>query len=122
MRQGLRIALICLASWAQLAAQPSPAWNSAGSMHESRYYHQSVLLESGKLLVFGGQSGCVTGYACSRIGSVEAVATLLALRDRIAPPTLGWAEPEEDLDLDYVPSARPLQVGEGRQALALSNS
>src|ERR1035438_6640854 len=71
MRQGLRIALICLASWAQLAAQRSPAWNSAGSMHESRYYHQSVLLESGKLLVFGGQSGCVTGYACSRIGSAE---------------------------------------------------
>ena len=67
----LLIASICLASWAHLAAQPSPAWNSAGSMHESRYYHQSVLLESGKLLVFGGQSGCVTGYACSRIGSAE---------------------------------------------------
>jgi 3-oxoacyl-[acyl-carrier-protein] synthase II len=53
---------------------------------------------------------------------VEAVSTLLALRDRIAPPTLGLAEPEDGLDLDYVPGvARPLQpVGE--RPLALSNS
>jgi 3-oxoacyl-[acyl-carrier-protein] synthase II len=36
-------------------------------------------------------------------GAVEAVATILALRDRIAPPTLGWEEAEEGLDLDYVP-------------------
>jgi uncharacterized protein (TIGR03437 family) len=71
MRQGLRIALICLASWAQLAAQPSPAWILAGSMHESRYYHQSVLLENGKMLVSGGQAGCVTGYACRRVNSPE---------------------------------------------------
>jgi 3-oxoacyl-[acyl-carrier-protein] synthase II len=37
---------------------------------------------------------------------VEAVATILALRDRIAPPTLGLENPGEGLDLDYVP-ARP---------------
>ena len=51
------------------------------------------------------RSGTCSGAA----GAVEAVATLLALRDRIAPPTLGLAEREEGLDLDYVPgSARPL--------------
>jgi 3-oxoacyl-[acyl-carrier-protein] synthase II len=54
---------------------------------------------------------------------VEAVATLLALRDRIAPPTLGFSVAEEGLDLDYVPgTARPLPVAEGRPAVALSNS
>jgi len=63
------------------------------------------------------------GHLLGAAGAVEAVATLLALRDRIAPPTLGWSEREEDLDLDYVPgTARPLQVAEGRRALALSNS
>ena len=63
------------------------------------------------------------GHLLGAAGAVEAVATLLALRDRIAPPTLGWSEREEDLDLDYVPGgARPLQVAEGRKALALSNS
>ena len=63
------------------------------------------------------------GHLLGAAGAVEAVATLLALRDRIAPPTLGWSEREEDLDLDYVPgAARPLNVAEGRPALALSNS
>ena len=55
--------------------------------------------------------------------SVEAVATLLALRDRLAPPTLGFAEREEGMDLDYVPdTARPLRIPTDRPALALSNS
>jgi 3-oxoacyl-[acyl-carrier-protein] synthase II len=63
------------------------------------------------------------GHLLGAAGAVEAVATLLALRDRIAPPTLGWSERDEDLDLDYVPgAARPLHVAEGRPALALSNS
>jgi 3-oxoacyl-[acyl-carrier-protein] synthase II len=63
------------------------------------------------------------GHLLGAAGAVEAVATLLALRGRIAPPTLGFSEPEEDLDLDYVPgAARPLRVAEGRPALALSNS
>jgi 3-oxoacyl-[acyl-carrier-protein] synthase II len=63
------------------------------------------------------------GHLLGAAGAVEAVATLLALRDRIAPPTLGWTEAEEGLDLDYVPgAARPLALGEQRRALALSNS
>jgi 3-oxoacyl-[acyl-carrier-protein] synthase II len=49
-----------------------------------------------------------TGHSLGAAGAVEAVATLLALRDRVAPPTLGWEEPEEGLDLDYVPVARAL--------------
>ena len=47
------------------------------------------------------------------------MATLLALRDRVAPPTLGWEQPEEGLDLDYVPgAARPL-AADGRPIGAL---
>src|SRR3954451_3230171 len=45
------------------------------------------------------------GHSLGTAGAVEAVATILALRDRVAPPTVGWEEAEEGLDLDYVPQA-----------------
>jgi 3-oxoacyl-[acyl-carrier-protein] synthase II len=75
------------------------------------------------------------GHLLGAAGAVEAVATLLALRDGVAPPTLGLSEPDDGLDLDYVPgAARPLArdaaAGDGAQSgpeserplLALSNS
>jgi 3-oxoacyl-[acyl-carrier-protein] synthase II len=63
------------------------------------------------------------GHLLGAAGAVEAVATLLALRDGIVPPTIGFEQAEEGLDLDYVPcTARPLQRPVERPALALSNS
>jgi 3-oxoacyl-[acyl-carrier-protein] synthase II len=62
------------------------------------------------------------GHLLGAAGAVEAVATILALRDRIAPPTLGLEHPDEGLDLDYVPhSAKPLDIN-GKPAIALSSS
>jgi 3-oxoacyl-[acyl-carrier-protein] synthase II len=62
------------------------------------------------------------GHLLGAAGAVEAVATILALRDRIAPPTLGHEQPEEGLDLDYVPGkARPLDI-DGKRAVGLSNA
>ena len=62
------------------------------------------------------------GHLLGAAGAVEAVATVLALRDRIAPPTIGWEEPDEEMDLDYVPgTARPLET-DGRLPVAISNS
>jgi 3-oxoacyl-[acyl-carrier-protein] synthase II len=63
------------------------------------------------------------GHLLGAAGAVEAVATLLALRDRIAPPTIGWEEPDEGMDLDYVPgTAKPLVMSNGRPPIAISNS
>ncbi|HEY0630850.1 MAG TPA: beta-ketoacyl-ACP synthase II [Thermoleophilaceae bacterium] len=62
------------------------------------------------------------GHLLGAAGAVEAIATVLALRERLAPPTLGFGEREEGLDLDYVPdAARPLANGNGR-AIGMSNS
>jgi 3-oxoacyl-[acyl-carrier-protein] synthase II len=62
------------------------------------------------------------GHLLGAAGAVESIATLLALRDRIAPPTLNYEEPDEGLDLDYVPNeARPLQNGDVR-AIGISNA
>ena len=44
------------------------------------------------------------GHLLGAAGAVEAVATILALRDRVAPPTLNYEHPDEGLDLDYVPN------------------
>ncbi len=61
------------------------------------------------------------GHLLGAAGAVEAIATLLALGDRVAPPTVGWAERDEGMDLDYVPETRPLVVA-GDTPVALSNS
>jgi 3-oxoacyl-[acyl-carrier-protein] synthase II len=62
------------------------------------------------------------GHLLGAAGAVEAVATILALRDRIAPPTLNYGQPDEGLDLDYVPNeAKALDI-DGRPAVALSNA
>jgi len=64
------------------------------------------------------------GHLLGASGAVEAVATVLALRRRIAPPTLNWAAAEEGLDLDYVPvRAKPLRAAaHARRAVGISNS
>jgi 3-oxoacyl-[acyl-carrier-protein] synthase II len=62
------------------------------------------------------------GHLLGAAGAVEAIATVEALRRRVAPPTLNWEEAEEGLDLDYVPgAAKPIENGEG-PLVAVSDS
>jgi 3-oxoacyl-[acyl-carrier-protein] synthase II len=67
------------------------------------------------------------GHLLGAAGAVEAIATIGALRRELAPPTVGWAERDPDLDLDYVPGeAAELERrsnGAGPERLvAISNS
>ena len=48
-------------------------------------------------------SKSMIGHLLGAAGSVEAIISILALRDRVAPPTINLDEPDEDCDLDYVP-------------------
>jgi 3-oxoacyl-[acyl-carrier-protein] synthase II len=45
-----------------------------------------------------------TGHCFGAAGAVEAIFSLLALRDRVVPPTINYEEPDPECDLDYVPN------------------
>ncbi|MDX1571034.1 MAG: beta-ketoacyl-ACP synthase II [Xanthomonadales bacterium] len=60
----------------------------------------------------------MTGHLLGAAGGVEAIFSILALRDGIIPPTINLDDPDEGCDLDYVPhTAREAQLN-----VALSNS
>ena len=45
----------------------------------------------------------MTGHMLGAAGAVEAIASVLALRDGIVPPTIGLTDPDPACDLDNVP-------------------
>ncbi len=45
----------------------------------------------------------MTGHMLGAAGGAEAIASVLALRDGIAPPTINLTQPDPDCDLDYTP-------------------
>jgi 3-oxoacyl-[acyl-carrier-protein] synthase II len=63
-------------------------------------------------------SKSMIGHLTAAAGAVEAVATVLTLRDQIIHPTINLEQPDPLCDLDYVPNvARPAKID-----VALSNS
>ncbi|OQX83130.1 MAG: beta-ketoacyl-[acyl-carrier-protein] synthase II [Candidatus Omnitrophica bacterium 4484_49] len=58
------------------------------------------------------------GHLIGAAGGVEAVATALAVKNQVIPPTINYEYPDPDCDLDYVPN----QAREAEVKYALSNS
>lgn len=60
----------------------------------------------------------VTGHLLGAAGAVEAIFSVLALRDQVLPPTINLDNPDEGCDLDYVPKV----ARQARVEVALSSS
>ncbi|BAF73105.1 beta-ketoacyl-ACP synthase II [Sulfurovum sp. NBC37-1] len=62
--------------------------------------------------LFGGKENCPpvssikgqVGHCLGAAGAIEAVTSLMAMRDGIVPPTINYTTPDENCDLDYVPN------------------
>jgi 3-oxoacyl-[acyl-carrier-protein] synthase II len=60
----------------------------------------------------------MTGHLLGAAGVLEAIFSILAIRDNVAPPTINYHTPDPDCDLDFVPNtARQMRID-----VALSNS
>ncbi len=62
--------------------------------------------------LFGGKENCPpmsstkgqTGHCLGAAGGIEAVISIMAMRDGIIPPTINYETPDENCDLDIVPN------------------
>ena len=63
-------------------------------------------------------SKSMIGHCLGAAGALEAVVTVLAVRDNRIPPTIHYQTPDPECDLDYVPN----HAREGTITYALSNS
>jgi nodulation protein E len=89
---------------------------AANDETETKALHEVFGSHAPKLAISSTKS--MIGHALGAAGALEMVATVLAVREGIAPPTIGYLEADPACDLDYVPNvARALPI-----EAAMSNS
>ncbi len=88
----------------------------AGDLAETMAIKRAFGDHADKLCVSSTKS--MTGHMLGAAGGAEAVFTILALRDQVAPPTINLENQDPECDLDFVPNtAREMQLD-----LVISNS
>jgi 3-oxoacyl-[acyl-carrier-protein] synthase II len=87
-----------------------------GDPAETQAIRQAFGAHADKLAVSSTKS--MTGHLFGAAGALEAIASALALRDQVLPPTINLEDPDPACDLDYV----PLKTREASFEVAISNS
>lgn len=88
----------------------------AGDVAESKAVE--LVLGAAATQVSVSSTKSMVGHLLGAAGAVEAIFTVLAIRDQVAPPTINLENPDEECRLDYVPN----QARSRRIDCALSNS
>jgi 3-oxoacyl-[acyl-carrier-protein] synthase II len=88
----------------------------AGDVAETLAIKRSFGELAGQVAISSTKS--MTGHLLGAAGGVEAVFTLMAIRDQVAPPTINLENPDPQCNLDYIPNtAREMKI-----TAAMSNS
>ena len=88
----------------------------AGDAIETRAVKGALGAHAGKVAISSTKS--MIGHLLGAAGGVEAVFSVLAIHDNVAPPTINLEEPDDECDLDYVPNqAREMPIN-----VSMSNS
>lgn len=88
----------------------------AGDVAESHAVKTLLGAAAGRVAVSSTKS--MTGHLLGAAGAIEAIFSVLAIRDQVAPPTINLDNPDEGCDLNYVPhTAQQMKID-----YALSNS
>jgi 3-oxoacyl-[acyl-carrier-protein] synthase II len=94
----------------------SHALNAAGRRAETIAVKRCFGEHAKRLAVSSTKSA--TGHLLGAAGGVEAIFSVLAIRDQVAPPTINLFNQDPQSDLDHVPNtARPMKI-----KVAMSNS
>jgi len=81
----------------------------AGDIAEARAVKSVFGADAQRIAVSSTKS--MHGHLLGAAGAIEAIITLLALRDQVAPPTINLENPDVDCDLDFVPNtARRMRI------------
>ncbi len=107
---------------ANLAADEVDYINAHGTSTQLNDYTETLAIKE----VFGDRAKKIpvsstksmTGHLLGAAGAIEAIFSILSLRDQICPPTINYEEPDPECDLDYVPNVARKHA----MNVALSNS
>lgn len=107
---------------AELAGADVGYINAHGTSTEANDSTETAAIK----IAFGDDAGStpvsstksMTGHVLGGAGAVEAVLSILALRDQVLPPTINYETADPECDLDYVPN----EAREASLDHAMSNS
>ena len=112
---GARLCMAAVLKDAGLAAEEVDYINAHGTstqlgdISETRAIRDLFGNHADRLAVSSTKS--TTGHLLGAAVAVEAIFSVLSLRDQVAPPTINLDTPDPDCDLDYVPNeAREMTI------------